>query len=337
MSEFWKSAGFHLVARDARGWLTVTPDYLRAYLARPEMRPVAESCEAEHRLFDSLLEDPFRPVAEGELDRLADPDAAENYGILLGFRDHLVESGTLEQAYSRLFAGTALRVPPIFVDQLVHVILRNILSDVRDPMRLRAAELFFRDQKVSLQEGRVMLADEETVDTFAETGGMGGLGQLLMESNTPLRAVSLDVLNEENKATYWERSDRFDTVVDFRFTEPVVDAFARVVEAWVKHFVGLDVRVHPVPSIADERWSWHIGLDSEATRLLNALYEGRHVSLEELQQVLALFRMEILDRRAVIETMRGKPVYLALAMTPGAKVKMKPQNLLVNLPLPKRS
>ncbi len=43
--------------------------------------------------------------------------------------------------------------------------------------------------------------------------------------------------------------------------------------------------------------------------------------------------MEVLDRERVIERMRGKPVYLALAMTPAGKVKMKPQNLIVNLPV----
>ncbi|WP_174436781.1 DUF6352 family protein [Azospirillum brasilense] len=39
MSDFWKESGFHLLTRDADGWLAVTPDFLRAYLMRPEMRP----------------------------------------------------------------------------------------------------------------------------------------------------------------------------------------------------------------------------------------------------------------------------------------------------------
>ncbi len=47
---------------------------------------------------------------------------------------------------------------------------------------------------------------------------------------------------------------------------------------------------------------------------------------------MALFRLESLDRSAFVPAMSGKPVYLGLAMTPGRLVKMKPQNLLVNLP-----
>jgi hypothetical protein len=34
---------------------------------------------------------------------------------------------------------------------------------------------------------------------------------------------------------------------------------------------------------------------------------------------------------------RGKPVYLAMAMDAEQRLKLKPQNLLLNLPLAKRS
>ena len=85
--DFWKSAGFHLTERHENGGLVVTADLLRAYLTRPEIHPVEESCEAEHRLFEALMEDPFRPVGEAELDAIRDPDAADNYRIVLRFRD----------------------------------------------------------------------------------------------------------------------------------------------------------------------------------------------------------------------------------------------------------
>ncbi|HSM18741.1 MAG TPA: DUF6352 family protein, partial [Hyphomicrobiales bacterium] len=131
----------------------------------------------------------------------------------------------------------------------------------------------------------------------------------------------------------WQRSDQFDTVIDFRFTQPALDAFARVVEAWIKHFLGVAVRVLPMQSIKDEHWTWHVGLDSEATAILNALYEGREVSLDDLERIVALFRLEFRDPGVTIETMRRKSVYLGMAMTPARKLRMKPQNLLTNLPL----
>ncbi len=333
MREFWKSAGFHLLEVNEQGWLSVTPDFLRAYFSRPEVHPVDESCDSEIALFEALMSDPFMAVDDDRLNQLADEDARDNYRIVLRFRDRLAAAGTLEGAYLELMRSERIDVPPVFVDQMVHVMLRNILKDATDPIRLRAAELFFRDQNVSTDDGRVMLADDEIVEMYTETGGLGGLGQLLMESNTPVKSVELDVLDEDTRDIYWDRSDRFDTVVDLRFTQPALDALARVIEAWIGHFLGLAVRVQPMQRIDDEKWSWHVGLDAEANRILNALYEGRTVGLEEMQQIIALFSMKFEDTNAMSPELRGKPVYLGAAMTPSGKLKLKPQNLLTNLPL----
>jgi hypothetical protein len=216
---------------------------------------------------------------------------------------------------------------------MVHLILRSILDGVTDPMQLRAAELFFREQAVTIGEDEVMLADREIVEMRAEDGGFGGLGQLLAESNAPIRDVTLDVMTEENKAQYWERSDRFDMAVDFRFTQPAPDALGRVIEAWILHFHQVRTRVQAVQSIRDERWSWHIGCDAEATRILNALYNGEDVSEAELYRILALYRLEFLNADDAMDSLKGKPIYLALAMNDEKKLVFKPQNLLTNLPL----
>ena len=227
-----------------------------------------------------------------------------------------------------------LYTPPVFVDQMVHLIMRNVLKDCDDPIRLRAGELFFREQNVSTDDGRVMLADEEIVSMHASTGGLGSLGQLLIDNETPLRKVEMDVLSEDNAAIYWDRSDRFDTVIDFRFTQPALDAFARVLEQWMSHFLGLGVRVEPRQSVQDEQWTWHIGLDRESTRILNTLYEGNDLDEGDGDRLIALFRMWVEDDKALIDAVRGKPIYLGLAMTSEKIVKMKPQNLLTNMPLP---
>jgi hypothetical protein len=331
--DFWKSAGLHLVQRNENGWLTVTPDLLRAYYTRPEIHPVAESCDAEHALFEKLMAEPFATVERSELDAIEDHDAADNYRVVLRLRDHLVEHGTLEQAYANLFASGSIAIPPVFIDQMVHLILHSILSDVTDPMQLRAAELFFREQAVTIGEDEVMLADREIVEMRAEDGGFGGLGQLLAESNAPIRDVTLDVMTEENKARYWERSDRFDMAVDFRFTQPAPDALGRVIEAWILHFHQVRTRVQAVQSIRDERWSWHIGCDAEATRILNALYNGEDVPEADLYRILALYRLEFLNPDDAMDSLKGKPIYLALAMNDDKKLVFKPQNLLTNLPL----
>ncbi len=333
MTEFWRSAGTHLVSVNADGWLDVTPDLVRAYFARPEVRPIDTSCDQEIRLFEDLMANPMMTVDDARLATIDDADAADNYRTVLDFRARLVEAGTIEGAYLSMMRKADARVPSIFLDQMVHLIVHNILGKATDPIRLRAGEIFFREQNVSTDEGRIMLADEEVIAMHAETGGAGALGQLLVSSDTPMRQIELDVLDEDNKAMYWERSDNFDTVVDFRFTQPALDAFARVIEAWILHFLDLKVKVQPRRSIEDEHWSWHIGLDAEATRILNALYREETVEPQDAERLVALFQMDIEDQHRVGPTMSGKPIYLGLAMTEDKSVQMKPQNLLTNLPI----
>ena len=330
---FWKSAGMHLLERNPNGWLAVTDDFIRAYLTRPEVHPIDESGPNEVALFESLMADPMRAVSSAELDAIEDADARDNYRIVLDFRDVLVDAGTVEGAYLSLVRSPRSDIPAIFIDQLINLILRNILSDCREPIEVRAGEIFFREQNVNTDNGQLMLADEEIVDMYARTGGAGSIGQLLVESGTSTKSVELDVLDEDNKQLYWARSDRFDTVVDFRFTQPALDGFARNIERWLKHLTGIDVTVQPRQRIDDDDWRWHIGLDSEGTRLLNMLYQGQEPTLEEAQRIVCLLEMRIADDRIVIDRVRGKPIYLGLAMSADKKVRMKPQNLIVNLPL----
>ena len=331
--DFWKSAGLHLLERGPEGWLQVTPSFLRAYYTRPEMHPIEDSCAAEVRLHEELMADPLCAVEPTRLAALADPEAADNYRVVLAYRDLLMRAGTIEGAYLRLMRQASIPIPPVFVDQMVHLILRNILADCSDPMRLRAAELFFREQNASTDDNRLMLADEEIVEMHARAGTETGLGQLLAETGTPMKSVALDVLGDDNKDIYWARSDRFDTVIDFRFGQPAPDAFARVIESWLRHLLKIDTQIEPRPSIEDADWRWHIGLDREATCILNALYEGKTPALQDMTSIVGLFRMRIRDERMVLEKVKGKPIYLGLAMDAGKRVKMKPQNLLTNLPL----
>ncbi len=336
MVDFWRSSGYHLLETDADGWLRASDDFLRAYLLRPELVPVEESCGEELRLHQQLLEQPRLEVPDARFERLADPDARDNYRAMLRFRDQLLKNPTVEAAYLALVRGDLEGIPPLFLDQLVHVILRHTLAECTDPFRLRAGELLFREQRVTLQDGAIMLADDETVALHASGQGcgqeFGSLGRLLLDNDVALRSVELDVMDETNADAYWQRSDRFDCVLDFGFTRPGLDALCRVIEIWVGHFTRVEVSVQPVQQIRDERWAWHLGLDVEASRLLNDLYEGCEVGEQRLARLLALFRLEFRDPDAMLPRVRGRPVYLGLAMTEANRLKLKPQNLLLNLP-----
>lgn len=333
MPDFWRSSGYHLITRTAGGRLLVSDDLLRAYLERPELRPVEDSCADERALHRALMAAPAGEVAEGILERLADPDARDNYRAWLGFRSRLASTPTLEAAYLDLVRNDARGIPPLFLDHLVHLILRHLLDGSDDPLRIRAAELLFREQRVTIEDGRVMVADDETVEMHRHGHGFGSLGQLLVDADAPPRSVELDVLDDDTAASYWSRSDRFDTVLDLGFTRPGLDGLCRVLEAWVGHFTGAEVTLQPTREIQDQRWVWHVGLDAEASALLNELYRGRSLDESRLGRLLALFRLEFRDPSMMLERVRGRPVYLGLAMSEANQLKLKPQNLLLNLPL----
>jgi hypothetical protein len=171
---------------------------------------------------------------------------------------------------------------------------------------------------VSIDDGRVRLADAETVEMLAATGGFGSLGRLVVEAGTAPRSVDLDILDETNHGNYWGRESKHDTVLDVTFAAAGLDALCRVLEGWVAHFLGVKVIIHPVQQIRDERWVWHVGLDAEATAILNDLYNGVEVGEERLARILALFRLEFADPAAMRADLAGRSVYLGMAMGPDA-------------------
>ena len=309
----------------------MTDDFLRAYYLRPEIHPVEESGEAERRLHAALMESPTRTISEEMLQGVEDPEARENYRIVLNFRTKLLEAGTVEGCYMSLFKAP-IDIPPMFVDQLVHVLLRSILDGCDDPLRLRAAEVFFREQKATIQDGHVLLVDHEVVEMHASGNRYGSIGRLIVEAQGSIAGVDLDVLDRANAALYWERESRHDTVISLTYGRPALDALCRVLEAWVRHFLDVKVQIRPVRKIDEPRWAWHIGLDAESSAILNELWSGGEVEHGRMRNILAIFALQADEPALMRSDIRGRTVYLALSCEEGV-VRMKPQNLLMNLPL----
>ena len=336
MPDFWENSGFHLLERAADGRLLVTDDYLRFYYRRPELAPVAESCAAERALHAALIQEPRRRIEEAEISGIADPDARENYRVMARFRDQLLAAPTLEAFYAKVFQQE-VAVPPDFIHHTAQVILRAILDREPDGLEARAAELFFRKQRVSIQDGAIMLADDETVQMHATGSVFGNLGRLLHEGQAPARIVELDILDETSARRYFERDERFDTVLNLNSGRAGCAAFARVLERWVAHFHGVRVTVKSVPEIPDDDWVWHVGLDAEASAMLNEIYNGGEVEQERMKRIIGLFRMDFRDPIVLLPEIKGAPVFLGLAAAPDGTLRMKPQNLLMNLPLARRT
>jgi hypothetical protein len=147
--DFWPACGHHLLDRDAAARLLVTDEFLKAYLARPELVPPPEACAVERQLHQALLRDPRQSVAATQLAAIDDTDARENWEMMMVWRDHLVKHRTLEAAYLEIIRRN-IKFPHVLIGQLLQAILRNILDDCDDVLVLRAAEIF-RPQKLLVQ------------------------------------------------------------------------------------------------------------------------------------------------------------------------------------------
>ena len=328
MKDFWISSGHHLLDRGSDGGLHVTDEFLKLYLARPELIPPAEACAVERTLHAALLADPRMLVSASDIDAIADDDARENWKLMVAFRDCLMRHATLEAAFRELVRGGFGNVPPIFINQLVHVILRNALDGSEDVQVLRAAELFFRTQRVTLHEGSLIVADEETI------GGVNTTPVTPLVSMLGIPAESeIDVINKENADSYWDRSDQFDMALDLTAGREGLDALAQAMQRWIAHLLGINVSIEALPELQNVDLTWYVGLDADATRIGDMLWEGEEIDEDTMGRVVGLFRLTFADPSLMVEKVRGDPVYLILAMTGDKTIRMKPQNLLTGLPV----
>jgi Family of unknown function (DUF6352) len=326
--EFWVSSGHHLTRRTEGGGLAVTDELILAYLARPELVPPPEASAAERNLHAGLLRDPRRSVPDSEFAGLDDADARENWQVMLAFRDRLLAAHSIEAAYLDLIRNGIGNTPPLFLNQLVHLILRNALDQCEDPYILRAGELLFRPQRVSFHDGATLLADAETIESQEHAVYSPLLSMFGQEPVT-----ELDVMNPENAWTYWSRSDAFTMALNIGSDRHAREALARVIESWIAHLLHVDVAVEPLSAIEDRDWRWFVGLDAEATRIGNALWQGERIPEDDRARVLASFRLSFSDPSFVEERVGTRPVYILLAMTPDRLLRAKPQNLITGLPL----
>src|SRR5437868_4852735 len=281
----------------------------------------------------TLRADPLRPVSTADIAALADADARENWTFMMNFRDRLVAAPSLEAVYVNLARNGAGDLPPIFVSQLCHLILRNALEGCDDPYMLRAAELFYRGQQAALHEGTLLLADAEIVEAQQHAEHDLHSSPLTAMLAPPKAFGEMDVMDDENAWTYWSRSDAHAMVMNIGGNPRARAGLCRVVERWVAHLMGVAVSVETVASIEDRDWRWFVGLDTEGTRIGNALWDGAELDANAAERIVALMRLTIEDPRLVHEGVGTRPVYLILAMGADKVVRLKPQNLVTGLPI----
>jgi hypothetical protein len=352
MHNFWTACGHQHLTRNARGWMCPTPDYWRLWLQRPELALVPESCKAEKRLHAALTDAPSMQVTPADYKHFKDDDVRENYKLFSRFRDEVEAAGSLESAYMAWQQSGNIQLPPLFIDLMVQAIVCNVLADVQDAWVWRAAELLFRRQRITIEGGRVLSGDSDTLDSLKSTGGLGEMGRLLMEGGATLKAVDVKVLHSDNAERYFAQREglgRYAFLLDMTHelknelphglilsmvnARSGLKALSVVLARWVQHLLGVAVSIEPVQKVDDPAWRWHVGLDVTATALFNDLYQGVELDNKRQQQLISLFKLRFDNPQDMRADVQGKPVYLGLAMNEQGLLKLKPQNLLLNLPL----
>src|SRR5690348_17236148 len=102
MTDFWAASGHHLLDRGHDGRLVVTDEFIKVYLARPELQAPPGACAIERDLHAALFAEPRLAVDAAAVEAIADADARENWRLMITFRDALLGHGSIEAAYLAL-------------------------------------------------------------------------------------------------------------------------------------------------------------------------------------------------------------------------------------------
>jgi hypothetical protein len=246
---------------------------------------------------------------------------------MVAWRDQLVEHRTLEATYLEIVRRN-IKVPHLFLGHLTQTILRNALDDCDDAFVLRAAEMFFRSQKLRVQEGSVVAVDEETEAPLSQLSRSPLLALLGLPT-----AGEVEMLNDATANSYWERSDHFDFALDLTAGRRGLVALSDVFTRWLSHLLALDVTIEPLTELRNAPLSWYVGLDADATRIGDAVWHAGELGDAMRAQMVGLFRLTFRNPADIIEKIRGEPVYLLAAMTADEMLRLKPQNLISGLPV----
>ena len=183
---------------------------------------------------------------------------------------------------------------------------------------------------MTVHDGSLIAADEETI------GGVNTapVSPLVSMLGIPAEA-NIDVINDDNAETYWERSDRFDMAIDLTAGRDGPRG-ARAKRC------GAGSRICSASTSPSSRST---ELRERQSHLVCRARRRRHQdrrpccgtartsTRQPWRAWSACSSLTFRDPAIVLDKVRGEPVYLILAMTPDRLIRMKPQNLVTGLPI----
>jgi hypothetical protein len=145
--------------------------------------------------------------------------------------------------------------------------------------------------------------------------------------------ADIDVMNDDNAGHYYEHSDQFHVAIDLTGGRRGLHALSLVIARWIEHLLAVVVTVEPLAEMRDAKLAWYVGLDSDGTRIGDALWNGAALDEAAQASVVGLFRLTFRDQDVVLEKVKGEPVFVILAMGKDNILRLKPQNLITGLPI----
>ena len=133
--------------------------------------------------------------------------------------------------------------------QLVQAILRNALDDCEDAFVLRAAEMFFRPQKLAFRRR----APSPRSTKRPSCSSAASLHRRWLRCSVCRRSPKSTGSTTQTADAYWERSDRFDTALELTATGRGSAALGEVIARWLSHLLAIDVAVEPLTNCATRR------------------------------------------------------------------------------------
>jgi hypothetical protein len=85
--------------------------------------------------------------------------------------------------------------------------------------------------------------------------------------------------------------------------------------------------------LRDVALTWYVGLDAEATRIGDALWNGDELDELTRASVVGLYRLTFANPADMLERVRGESIFVITAMTADKMLRLKPQNLVTGLPV----
>src|SRR5262249_56520060 len=111
----------------------------------------------------------------------------------------------------------------------------------------------------------------------------------------------IEVLNDANAETYWERSDLFDMALDLTAGRRGLEALGKVIARWIAHLLSIDVAIEPLIEAADVNLTWYVGLDAEATRIGDTLWRGEEFDRAARERIVGLYRLTLRDAGIILD------------------------------------